>query len=168
MVRSVKAAAAHPFRQGDRYSRCLVRFRCQPCRRAGRPRQPAPGRRIFTWKAAISIGAGFTVPCSPRWAPAGRPLRAVLTHGFVVDADGQEDVQVHGQRGGAQRGDQPIRGRDPALWVSASDYRDDPHFRQHSQAAQRCLPPHSQYQPIHAGQPERFRSGQDTVWIRNR
>jgi isoleucyl-tRNA synthetase len=30
------------------------------------------GRRICTWRAAISTGAGFTAPCSPRWAPGGR------------------------------------------------------------------------------------------------
>jgi isoleucyl-tRNA synthetase len=73
---------------------------------------------------------------------------------------GQEDVQILGQRGGAQNGDRQIRRRDPAhVGVGFRLPRRCEHFRQHSQTAQRCLPAHPQYQPVPAGQSQRFSPG---------
>jgi isoleucyl-tRNA synthetase len=69
----------------------------------------------------------------------------------------QEDVKVLGQRGCAQKSDQSIRRRDPAaVGVGFGLPRRRAHLRQNSQAAHRCLPAYPQYQPVPAGQSQRF------------
>ena len=42
------------------------------------------------------------------------PYRQVVTHGFTVDGDGQEDLEEPGQRRRHPEADQELRGRDPA------------------------------------------------------
>ena len=53
------------------------------------------------------------------------PYDVVLTHGFVLDEKGAEDVEVARQRGRAAGRDQAVGRRHPAPWVCASDYADD-------------------------------------------
>ena len=49
----------------------------------------------------------------------------MLTHGFVVDGDGQQDVQVPRQRHRPQEVIKKYGAEILRLWVSAEDYRDD-------------------------------------------
>ena len=77
------------------------------------------------------------------------PYKAVLTHGFVVDAEGKKAIQISGQCGRPERGDQPIRCRDPAnVGFGVGLQGRHPDFRQDPQTADRCLPPHPQHQPV--------------------
>ena len=69
-----------------------------------------PGLPTFTWKRATSIAGGSTVRCWWRWERNGAaPYRQVLTHGWVLDAQGramsksignviepQEVIKTHG------------------------------------------------------------------------
>ena len=54
------------------------------------------------------------------------PFDVVLTHGFVLDERGREDVEVARQRRRPRRTSSSSRGADILrLWVAASDYADD-------------------------------------------
>ena len=89
-------------------------------------RTPA-GRRTSIWKAPTSIAAGSSPRC---WRPAARaaarPTTAVLTHGFTLDENGREDVQVARQhrrapgRSSRESGAEILR-----LWAAMVDYAED-------------------------------------------
>jgi isoleucyl-tRNA synthetase len=90
-----------------------------PSRRRRRPRQGDVSRRLGP--------ASRLVPSSPagKLRHARRaPFDVVLTHGFVLDEQGREDVEVARQRHRAAGRDQDSGADILRLWV-ASDYSDD-------------------------------------------
>ena len=63
--------------------------------RCSRRARSCAGRPTCTSRARTSTAAGSTPRCWRRWARASAPpYQAVLTHGFVVDGDGPQDVEV--------------------------------------------------------------------------
>ena len=74
--------------QRDGYPRCLVRFWSFPCRRPGAARRPhLPGRPLPRRQGPAS-GLVSLLPAGSVGTRGTAPYKAVLTHGFVVDARG--------------------------------------------------------------------------------
>ena len=86
----------------------------------------AAGRRTSIWRVRTSIAAGSSPPCWSSCGTRGRaPYNGVLTHGFVLDEQGEKmskskgnvvDPQVIARESGVEI----LR-----LWVAMSDYAED-------------------------------------------
>ncbi len=89
-------------------------------------RRTCAGRPISTWRAATSTAAGSTARCLTAVGTRGQaPYKAVLTHGFVVDADGRKMSKSLGNVIAPKTVIDKYGAEILRLWVSASDYRDD-------------------------------------------
>ena len=86
------------------------------------------------------------------------PFEAVLTHGFIVDEQGQEDGQVGRQRHLGREGDRAVRRRRPAaLRRQPRLRRRRPDERARDQGGVRGLSQDPQHVPLPPGQPRRLR-----------
>ena len=121
--RALPEVPGHRLRERDRHPRRLVRLGRPPSRRCCERRvaRPRAFRPTCTSRAPTSTAAGSMSALLIGIGTRGQaPYRAVLTHGFVVDGDGPEDVEVARQRAGSARscikkyGAELVR-----LWVAA-------------------------------------------------
>ena len=154
----------HDVQEGDEHSRCLVRFRREPRRR---PRDTGPisapradmylegsdqHRGWFHSSLLESVGTRGRAPYKTRPHPRLRRRRRR-----------EEDVQVRGQRHRPPGDHRQVRRRDPApLGGRRGLHRRHPHLRRDPEAPRRGLPPDPQHEPLHPGQPLRFRSRRRT------
>ena len=87
------------------------------------------------------------------------PYKAVLTHGFVLDGAGPEDVEIGGQCRGAAGCDQTVRrGNSPLVGVGAGLSRGFADFSGDFDPSHRSLSKDPQYLSLSAEQSLRFRS----------
>ena len=141
-------------------SRSRIRsiFRASPASAAS---ATAATTRSCIWKAPTSIAAGFIRRCSKSCGTRGRaPYDVVLTHGFVLDEKGQQDVEVARQRRRAAERHQGLGADILRLWVAASDYvRRSAHRPGDSEDLRRDLPQAAQHDPLDARRARPLRAG---------
>ena len=79
----------------------------------------AASRRTCTWRARTSTAAGSTRRCWWRWARADmRPYKSVLTHGFVVDGEGEKMSKSLGNTVAPEKIIQQYGAEVMRLWVA--------------------------------------------------
>ena len=156
------AAASVP--QGDRHPRRLVRLGLQPRRGAG----DAPELR---WPAELYLEgsdqhrgwfhSSLLEAVGTRRRP---PYKAVLTHGFVVDGDGPQDVEVASATTWRPTSSCPKYGAEVLrLWAADEDYTEDIRLSDRDPGPPgRRLPADPQHLPVPARQPRGLRSARAT------
>ncbi len=140
--------------EGRRHSRCLVRFRLDPCLRAGEAARPRLAGRRSISKAPTSIAAGSSPRCWRLCGTRGRaPYDAVVTHGFVRRRGRAQDVEIARQCGGAAGRDPPVGRRDlAALGHELGLCRGPAHRPRHHQGQCRVLSQAQEHAPLPARQ----------------
>ena len=147
-------------RQGDRHPRRVVRLRRDPRRVLERAPELALPADLYL-EGSDQHRGWFQSSLLTSVAMHGHaPYRAVLTHGFTVDAEGKKMSKSDGNVVAPQKVMKQLGADVLRLWVAATDYRGEMSISDEIlEPHRRCLPAHPQHRPLPARPTSRLRPG---------
>ena len=155
------------FRARDEHPRRLVRFGIEPRGRAlDAARADVAGRRLSRRQRSASRLVPELAPRRRSAPAAAPPFQEVITHGFLIDVDGTQDVEVARQHHRAAGRHQDSGADILRLWVVDERLpRGNPRRKGNPRPGRRGVPQDPEHASLPAGQLSRLHPGTDSLPI---